>query len=80
MLVREVAAAKSQIAPNGAATEECFEAAAKRAKATRRLTCPVRWKSVKDRYKRIQALFDEHNKVDGFMSGVFQESGRWKSF
>ena len=74
VLVREVAAERAHIAPNGA-TKERFETASKKANATRRLTCPVTWKSVQDRYKRIQARFDEHDKIDGLMSGVGGDLG-----
>lgn len=74
MLVREVAAAKAHLAPNGA-TKERYETAANKANATRRLTCPVTWKSVQDRYKRIQARFDERERVESLMSGVGGELG-----
>ena len=74
VLVREVAAAKAHIAPNGA-TKERFETAAKKSNATKRLSCAVTWKSVQDRYKRIQSRFDERDKIDGLMSGVGGEVG-----
>lgn len=67
--MREVAASQAHIAPNGA-TKERFETAAQKANATRRLTCPVTWKSVQDRYKRIQTRFDDREKIEGLMNGV----------
>lgn len=74
VLVREVAAAKAHVAPNGA-TKERFETAAKKSNATHRLSCVVTWKSIQDRYKRIQTRFDERDRVESLMSGVGGDVG-----
>ena len=74
VLVREVAAAKAHVAPNGT-TKERFETAAKKANTTKRLSCPVTCKSIQYRYKHIQGRFDDHDRVDALMSGVGGEVG-----
>lgn len=69
LLIREVAACKAHIARNGE-TKDMFELAAVKANATKRLHCSISWKSLQDRYKRIQARFDRDDRTEQRMSGI----------
>lgn len=74
IIVREVAAAKAHVSPNGTSKER-YETAANKVNAAKKLSFAVTWKSVQDRYKRIQTRFDEMDKVEQGMSGVGGELG-----
>lgn len=73
-ILREVAAAKAHIAPQGQ-TKERFEIAAVKINQGGRVGEKVGWKTVQDRYKRLQCRFDEQDKKEALMSGVGGEVG-----
>lgn len=74
IIVREVAAARAHVAPNGE-TRERFEVAAAKVNGSKRLVSSVTWKSVQDRYKRLQKRFDRNDRIEAAMSGVGGEFG-----
>eukprot|EP00171_Calliarthron_tuberculosum_P001767 IDg1767t1 len=74
VIIREVAAAKAHVAPNGQ-TKERFHVAAHKANCSKKISCAVTWKSIQDRYKRLQSRFDASERVESAMSGVGGEVG-----
>jgi len=69
VIVREVCAGKAHVAPHGT-TQERFDEAAKSANATRKVHVKLTWKSIQDRYKRLQSRYDAADRVDQRMSGA----------
>lgn len=74
IIVREVAAARAHIAGFGE-TRRKFENVAANVNENPSMNQKVTWKSVQDRYKRLQADFDKSDKRNQMMSGVGGEVG-----
>lgn len=52
-----------------------FEVAAAKANATKKVWSGVTWKSIQDRYKLLQNLFDSTGRREALMSGISREVG-----
>lgn len=69
IIVREVAASKGHIAAFGS-TRKRFAAAAQAVNDNTAMRTSVTWKSVQDRYKRLQEVFDREDNANKVLSGV----------
>ena len=78
IFVREVAAASAHYAAFGE-TRAKFEQGAAKVNEKETVKEKVTWKSVPDRYKRIQEKFDKRDICERRMSGIVARSGKWMS-